>query len=85
MLWLVASQKYARPLEGFGRHACGKNFFEYGNFVRVWGNTWGVSHAILFGLSRLLRYIVIHEPVALIEHVARVHMQLGDGKRLRLG
>lgn len=56
-----------------------------GNFVRVCGDTWGLSHAILFGLSRLLRYIVIHEPVALIEHVARVHMELGERKGLRLG
>lgn len=46
-----------------------------GNFVRVWSNTWGVSDVIVGVLSRVLRYIVIPDPDALIEHVTRVYMK----------
>lgn len=46
-----------------------------GNFVRVWGDAWGVSDVIVGVLSRVLRYIVIPDPDALIEHVTRVYMK----------
>ncbi len=60
---------------GLGKHACAENFFEYGKLSPCLEWYVGVSNAVLFVLSRLLRYSVRHEPDALIEHVTRVYMK----------